>query len=79
MFQCLEIWLRCRRGGCRGSCRLFQPQDGSAAYLDVIDHGPGITPELQAQLFEPFNTTSAQGTGLGLFIACQLYQAHGAI
>jgi hypothetical protein len=27
----------------------FQPQDGSAAYLDVIDCGPGIAPELQAQ------------------------------
>jgi two-component system, NtrC family, sensor histidine kinase PilS len=79
MFQCLEIWLRCRRGACRGSCRLFQPQDGSAAYLDVIDCGPGITPELQAQLFDPFNTTSAQGIGLGLFIARELCQANCAI
>jgi two-component system sensor histidine kinase PilS (NtrC family) len=47
------------------------------AYLDVTDRGPGIGPELQAQLFEPFVTSSAQGTGLGLFIARELCHANG--
>jgi two-component system, NtrC family, sensor histidine kinase PilS len=53
------------------------PDDAAAPYLDVIDRGPGIAPELQAQLFEPFMTSSAQGTGLGLFIARELAQANG--
>lgn len=54
-----------------------QSQDAPAPYLEVSDRGPGIAPELQAQLFEPFFTTSTHGTGLGLFIARELCQANG--
>jgi signal transduction histidine kinase len=35
----------------------------------VLDDGPGIATEAQATLFEPFYTTRAGGTGLGLYIA----------
>jgi signal transduction histidine kinase len=34
--------------------------------IDVIDEGPGISPEHRAHLFEPFFTTKPGGTGLGL-------------
>jgi two-component system sensor histidine kinase PilS (NtrC family) len=46
--------------------------------LDVIDDGPGITREAQSHLFEPFFTTEAQGTGLGLYIARELCEGNGA-
>jgi two-component system sensor histidine kinase PilS (NtrC family) len=46
--------------------------------LDVIDDGPGISREVQAHLFEPFFTTEAQGTGLGLYIARELCEGNGA-
>lgn len=46
--------------------------------IDVIDHGPGIPPESQAQLFEPFFTTSSTGTGLGLYITRELCENNGA-
>jgi two-component system sensor histidine kinase PilS (NtrC family) len=46
--------------------------------LDVVDDGPGVTPEARGQLFEPFFTTSAGGTGLGLYIARELCEANGA-
>jgi two-component system sensor histidine kinase PilS (NtrC family) len=49
-----------------------------APLLEIIDRGPGIALELQSQLFEPFVTTSAQGTGLGLCISRELCQANGA-
>jgi two-component system sensor histidine kinase PilS (NtrC family) len=46
--------------------------------LDVQDDGPGISTEHQGKLFEPFFTTAADGTGLGLYIAKELCEANGA-
>jgi two-component system sensor histidine kinase PilS (NtrC family) len=46
--------------------------------LDVLDDGPGVSPEAQPHLFEPFFTTDAQGTGLGLYIARELCEGNGA-
>jgi two-component system sensor histidine kinase PilS (NtrC family) len=46
--------------------------------LEVADDGPGVAPELQANLFEPFFTTEPQGTGLGLYIARELCEGNGA-
>jgi two-component system sensor histidine kinase PilS (NtrC family) len=46
--------------------------------IDVHDNGPGVTRENQAHLFEPFFTTDAQGTGLGLYIARELAEGNGA-
>ena len=42
------------------------------------DDGPGVPRETQAHLFEPFFTTDAQGTGLGLYIARELCEGNGA-
>lgn len=46
--------------------------------LDVVDDGPGVPPALRNQLFEPFFTTAAGGTGLGLYIAREVCVANGA-
>ena len=46
--------------------------------LSVQDDGPGISAEDQGRLFEPFFTTSSEGTGLGLYIAKELCEANGA-
>jgi signal transduction histidine kinase len=49
--------------------------------IDVRDHGPGIAPEDQRLIFEKFGrvtTGSVQpGTGLGLYIARSIAEAHG--
>jgi signal transduction histidine kinase len=42
------------------------------------DSGPGIPIEKMTRLFEPFYTTKAQGSGLGLTIANTLVEANGA-
>jgi two-component system, NtrC family, sensor histidine kinase HydH len=44
--------------------------------LDVLDDGPGIMAENQAQIFEPFFTQRAGGVGLGLAMVKQLVEAH---
>ena len=46
--------------------------DEERGYLDIIDHGPGISEEAQSHIFEPFFTTESGGTGLGLYIAREL-------
>lgn len=62
----------------KGSVRLSAGRRGNRVELHVIDDGEGVTKELQAQLFEPFFTTFASGTGLGLYIARELCAANGA-
>lgn len=53
-----------------------QKEDDTQAYLHVIDEGPGIDEEAEARLFEPFHTTEATGTGLGLYISKELCEAN---
>ena len=47
--------------------------------LHVIDDGAGIGEDHAAQAFEPFFTTEARGTGLGLYIARELAGANRAV
>jgi two-component system nitrogen regulation sensor histidine kinase GlnL len=55
------------------------PQCGgrAAAVVEIADRGPGIPPEIQAQLFNPFFTTKDGGTGLGLPISLRIVEEHG--
>jgi two-component system sensor histidine kinase PilS (NtrC family) len=55
------------------------PDENGAVYLDVVDNGPGIGPEAASQIFEPFYTTAASGTGLGLYIARELCEVNQAL
>ena len=45
----------------------------------VRDNGPGIAPEIIGNLFDPFVTTKAQGSGLGLALVAKLIGDHGGI
>ncbi|MEG3128338.1 ATP-binding protein [Pantoea cypripedii] len=40
--------------------------EGDRVTIEVIDHGCGMSAEVQAQVFEPFFTTKAIGSGSGL-------------
>lgn len=57
--------------------------EGEDLVFSVSDNGPGISPEEQNQLFQPFQRAESAlkrrvpGTGLGLFVSRRLVEAHG--
>jgi signal transduction histidine kinase len=48
-----------------------------AVVVEVRDNGPGIAPEIRAQLFQPFVTGKRSGLGLGLALTRQTVAEHG--
>lgn len=62
-----------REKGIRVSTSLF----GDMIELAVRDHGIGLTPVVEAHLFETFFTTKPQGLGLGLSICRTIAESHG--
>lgn len=52
--------------------------DNGRPWLEVQDRGTGITPVQRERLFEPFFTTSHNGTGLGLYISRELCEMNHA-
>jgi C4-dicarboxylate-specific signal transduction histidine kinase len=52
--------------------RLVTAPSAGGASLRVIDNGCGMTDEVLKNLFKPFHTTKAKGTGLGLVISSKM-------
>lgn len=52
--------------------------DTKTPWLDVIDFGSGVQTSSIQKIFEPFHTTSTEGTGLGLYIARELCECNNA-
>ncbi|ADM09536.1 two-component oxygen-sensor histidine kinase [Parvularcula bermudensis HTCC2503] len=45
--------------------------------VDVTDNGPGVAQDVAARLFEPFQSTKAEGLGIGLSICRTIAENHG--
>jgi signal transduction histidine kinase len=56
---------------------ITQRRGDSELVISIIDNGKGIDPEIMSRLFTKFATRSFDGTGLGLFIAKSIVEAHG--
>ena len=50
-----------------------------AVRLTVVDNGPGFADKLLKRAFEPYITTKAKGTGLGLAVVKKIADEHGAV
>ncbi|HXU63066.1 MAG TPA: ATP-binding protein [Polyangia bacterium] len=61
-------WVRMRADGDHQHVRIY-----------VVDSGPGVPPDLESRIMEPFFTTKdvGKGTGLGLSVSKGIAEAHG--
>ena len=75
-----QLMLRAQRAKEMDSPRLGDHatsiEPASFIEISVIDNGPGIPPEVQERIFQPFYTTNSSGTGLGLAICKRIITAH---
>jgi nitrogen fixation/metabolism regulation signal transduction histidine kinase len=53
-------------------------QNRSAVRMTITDSGPGFQAKILARAFEPYITTKAKGTGLGLAVVKKIIDDHGA-
>jgi signal transduction histidine kinase len=52
-------------------------RDQDTVSVQVIDAGAGMSPEVQAKIFQPYFSTKKAGTGLGLPMVQRVVAAHG--
>jgi signal transduction histidine kinase len=77
-----QVWLNLLQNALEaspegGRIRVALAVEGGRARVTIADDGAGIPPDVLARVGEPFFTTRAQGTGLGLHLSRQLVQGAG--
>jgi PAS domain S-box-containing protein len=62
----------------RGTLRIRLGNSGEMVWASFLDDGPGISPDILANIFDPFYTTKrpGRGTGLGLSICKSVIKEH---
>ncbi len=60
-----------------GTVEIATWAEEGVAVVEVRDHGAGLPDVPVERLFEPFYTTKAAGTGLGLHVCRRIAQSHG--
>jgi signal transduction histidine kinase len=60
-----------------GRLELSRAERGGKVEFTIADTGAGVAPEIAGRLGDPFFTTKAKGSGLGLFLTRRLLQSAG--
>ena len=61
------------------STSLVEDADSPVVEMRVEDNGPGFDEALLGRLFEPYVTSKAKGTGLGMAIVKKIIEEHGGM
>jgi len=62
-----------------GTLNVRVAREGPEVAIAIADTGPGIADEVHDEIFTPFFTTRAKGTGLGLTVVRELVTALGGV
>jgi C4-dicarboxylate-specific signal transduction histidine kinase len=54
-----------------------EPSENNLAHIYVADTGPGLSPNVESRLFQPFVSSKADGMGVGLSVCRNIVEAHG--
>lgn len=73
----LEMDFHIVRRAAAGAVLSRRSSSGQFVRIAVMDEGPGFPGDLGEKVFEPFVTTKARGTGLGLAVCERIVAAHG--
>ena len=70
----------CEASTAGGVVEVRSRAEEGAAVVEVLDRGPGLSPEVRGRLFEPYVSTKRRGSGLGLSLVRDIAaQHHGTI
>ncbi|TIV23252.1 MAG: PAS domain S-box protein, partial [Mesorhizobium sp.] len=75
--QIEQVLLNLMRNAVEAMQGVTNARQDAMVEIGVIDTGPGLAPEVSAQLFQPFVTTKKQGMGVGLSICRTIVESHG--
>jgi signal transduction histidine kinase len=74
---CLNACQAMRAHAPTGTLTVRSRHGEGSVLVEISDTGPGIPPEIRAQIFKPFFTTKREGNGLGLAISARILAEHG--
>ena len=66
-----------RKPQIRVATRIVRDGEQDAVDLSVADNGPGLPADFGERWFEPYTTSKARGTGLGLAVVKKIVEEHG--
>ena len=77
LINLLKNAMQALEGQADGKIRMEVGAEKNQLLIRVTDNGPGVPSDLMEDIFVPFFTTKATGSGIGLSLSRQIIRMHG--